>query len=82
MAATANAEGVAIDADALVARIEGMPPDLRSSMQKDREAGRPTEVDAIGGSILRAAARHGLDTPVTHALVDGITAETARPAAG
>ncbi len=82
VAATANAESVAIDADALVARIEGMPSELRSSMQKDREAGRPTEVDAIGGAILRAAARHGLDTPVTHALVDGITAETARPAAG
>jgi 2-dehydropantoate 2-reductase len=59
-----------------------MPPDLRSSMQKDREAGRPTEVDAIGGAILRAAARHGLDTPATRALVEGVTAETARPAAG
>ena len=43
-------------------------------MQKDREAGRPTEIDAIGGSILRAAARHGLEAPTTHALVDGIRA--------
>jgi 2-dehydropantoate 2-reductase len=43
-------------------------------MQKDREAGRPTEIEAIGGSVLRAAARHGLDAPTTQALVDGIRA--------
>jgi 2-dehydropantoate 2-reductase len=74
VAATAGAEGVVLDADALVARIEGMPPGLRSSMQKDREAGRPTEIDAIGGSILRAATRHGLEVPATQELVDGIRA--------
>lgn len=74
VAATANAEGVAVDADAAVARTDGMPADLRSSMQKDREAGRPTEIDAIGGAVLHAAARHGLDTPTTRELVDGIRA--------
>jgi 2-dehydropantoate 2-reductase len=74
VAATANAEGVAVDADAAVARIGGMPRDLKSSMQKDREAGRPTEIDAIGGSVLRAAARHTLDTPTTRELVEGIRA--------
>lgn len=74
VAATARADGVALDADALIANIERMPPGLRSSMQKDREAGRPTEIDAIGGSVLRAAARHGLDAPTTQALVDGIRA--------
>jgi 2-dehydropantoate 2-reductase len=74
VAATAQAEGVALDADAMVERIEGFPPDLRSSMQKDREAGRPTEVDAIGGSVLCAAARHGLDVPTTRELVDRIRA--------
>jgi len=74
IAATARAEGVAIDGDALVGRIEGFPSDLRSSMQKDREAGKPTEIDAIGGSVLRAAARHGLDVPTTRKLVEGISA--------
>jgi len=74
VAATANAAGVPIDADATVVRIKGMPADLRSSMQKDREAGRPTEIDAIGGSVLRAAARHGLDAPTTRELVEGIQA--------
>jgi 2-dehydropantoate 2-reductase len=72
--AAARADGVGIDADALIAQIESAPPGLRSSMQKDREAGKATEIDAIGGSVLRAAARHGLDAPTTRELVDGIRA--------
>ena len=72
--ATAAAEGADVDADALIAQIEGFQPELRSSMQKDREAGKPTEVDAIGGSVLRAAERHGLEVPATRALVEGIRA--------
>jgi 2-dehydropantoate 2-reductase len=74
VAAVARAEGVSIDADLILDQIEGGPPALRSSMQKDREAGRPTEIDAIGGSVLRAAVRNGLDVPTTTALVDGIRA--------
>jgi 2-dehydropantoate 2-reductase len=42
---------------------------MRSSMQKDAAAGRPIELDAIGGTILRAAARAGTDAPVTARLV-------------
>ncbi|HET7855842.1 MAG TPA: 2-dehydropantoate 2-reductase [Gaiellaceae bacterium] len=72
--AIARADGVVLDAGELIARIETVPPDFRSSMQKDREAGRPTEIDAIGGSVLRAAARHGIDAPTTRALVEGIRA--------
>jgi 2-dehydropantoate 2-reductase len=74
VAATARADGVALDPATLIAQIESVPPGTRSSMQKDREAGRPTEIDAIGGSVLRAAARHGLDAPATRQLVDGIRA--------
>lgn len=72
--AAALEDGVVLDADAIVARLDGIPPGLRSSMQKDREAGKPTEIDAIGGAVVRAAARHGLDAPVTRALVEGIRA--------
>jgi 2-dehydropantoate 2-reductase len=74
VAAAAREEGVVLDPEAMIAQIESAPPGIRSSMQKDREAGRPTEIDAIGGSVLRAAARHGLDAPATQALVDGIRA--------
>jgi 2-dehydropantoate 2-reductase len=72
--AAARDDGVALDPETLIAQIESTPPGVRSSMQKDREAGKPTEIDAIGGAVLRAAARHGLDAPVTQALVDGIRA--------
>jgi 2-dehydropantoate 2-reductase len=72
--AAAREDGVALDPEAIITQIESTPPGTRSSMQKDREAGRPTEIEAIGGSVLRAAARHGLDTPATQALVDGIRA--------
>jgi 2-dehydropantoate 2-reductase len=74
VAAAAREDGVVLDPEAMIARIESAPPGVRSSMQKDREAGRPTEIDAIGGSVLRAAARHGLDASATQALVDGIRA--------
>jgi hypothetical protein len=50
VAAVAGAEGVAFDADAAMSRYEQIG-DLRSSMQKDREAGRPLELDAIGGAV-------------------------------
>ena len=33
-------------------------------------AGRPLELDAIGGAIVRAARRHGQDVPVTEELID------------
>jgi 2-dehydropantoate 2-reductase len=72
VAAAAREDGVALDPETLIAQIESTPPGVRSSMQKDREAGKPTEIDAIGGAVLRAAARHGLDAPATQALVDGI----------
>jgi 2-dehydropantoate 2-reductase len=74
IAAIAAAEGVVVDANGLIVAIESMPPGLRSSMQKDREAGRPTEIDAIGGAVLRTAERHGLEASATRGLVDGIRA--------
>jgi 2-dehydropantoate 2-reductase len=72
--AVAHGDGVVLDPEATIAQIESTPPGTRSSMQKDREAGRPTEIEAIGGSVLRAAARHGFEAPATKALVDGIRA--------
>jgi 2-dehydropantoate 2-reductase len=72
--AVAREQGVLLDADTLIAQIEAVPPEFRSSMQKDREAGRPTEIDAIGGSVRRAAVRHRVAVATTQALVDGIQA--------
>jgi 2-dehydropantoate 2-reductase len=52
--------------------LEGAPAGMRSSMQKDAAAGRPIELDAIGGTVLRAAARAGIEVPVTARLVDDL----------
>jgi 2-dehydropantoate 2-reductase len=49
--------------------IRSLPPDMRSSMQKDLAQGRVPELDGIGGAIVRAAERHGLKAPVTEDLV-------------
>jgi 2-dehydropantoate 2-reductase len=47
---------------------------LGSSMQRDIAAARTPEVDAIPGSVLRAAARHGLECPTIERLVAMIRA--------
>ena len=65
----ARAEGVELDEAVAVRILDGAPDGMRSSMQKDAEAGRPIELDAIGGAVLRAAARAGIDVPVTARLV-------------
>jgi 2-dehydropantoate 2-reductase len=43
-------------------------------MQRDAEAGRPLELDAIGGALLRAAERQGVAVPVTARLVRELAA--------
>jgi 2-dehydropantoate 2-reductase len=54
----------------------------RSSMLQDLDRGRPTEVDAISGEILREAARHGLDLPATQAIVAQVSALASRARPG
>jgi 2-dehydropantoate 2-reductase len=65
----ARADGVELDEAAIIALLERVPDAMRSSMQKDAAAGRPIELDAIGGTILRAADRAGAPAPVTAGLV-------------
>lgn len=70
--AAATADGVELDEQAIVGLLERVPDGMRSSMQKDAAAGRPIELDAIGGTILRAADRAGTEAPVTARLVAGL----------
>ena len=72
--AAARADGVDLDEAATLAILERVPDAMRSSMQKDAAAGRPIELDAIGGSILRAAERGGTQAPVTARLVADLKA--------
>lgn len=68
-AAVSRACGAPTDPAQTLARYDAFPPTTKSSMQRDAEAGRPLELDAIGGALLRAAERHGVPTPVTARLV-------------
>jgi 2-dehydropantoate 2-reductase len=49
----------------------------RSSMLQDLDRGRPTEIEAISGEILRIGAVHGLDLPATRAIVEEIRRRSA-----
>jgi 2-dehydropantoate 2-reductase len=44
-------------------RMLRIDPQARSSMADDLRRGRPTEIDALCGPLLRLGARHGLSTP-------------------
>ncbi|AWW39807.1 2-dehydropantoate 2-reductase [Streptomyces sp. AS58] len=68
-AAVSRACGGPADPAQALARYDAFPPHTKSSMQRDAEAGRPLELDAIGGALLRAAERHGVPTPVAAKLV-------------
>lgn len=70
--AVASAEGAPQDAARLEALAAAAASDMRSSLQKDVSAGRPCELDAIGGAVVRAAARHGLAVPATEELVAAV----------
>jgi 2-dehydropantoate 2-reductase len=74
-AAVAEAEGATIDVDAVEQELHEAHAELLSSMARDLFAGRPLELDAIGGAVLRAGARHGIQTPTVQRLVDAIRSE-------
>jgi 2-dehydropantoate 2-reductase len=78
--AVANAEGASIDASDPLGELNDAHATLGSSMQRDIAAGRPPELDAIPGAVLRAAARHGLECPTIAALVALIVERAAVPA--
>jgi 2-dehydropantoate 2-reductase len=75
--AAARADGVDLDEAATVAILERVPDAMRSSMQRDAAAGRPIELDAIGGAVLGAAERAGTEAPVTARLVADLRARHA-----
>jgi 2-dehydropantoate 2-reductase len=62
------------EADRDLDRVVRSTAENRSSMLQDRERGRPTEIDAISGEILRTATRQGIDLPATRAVVERLRA--------
>lgn len=76
VAAVARAAGAGRTAEDIVAFFDRLPQTMKSSMQRDVEAGRPTELDAIGGAVLRAAERCAVPVPATAALVAELEARS------
>ena len=72
VAEVARAAGAPIDEQATLKLFDSVPESMQSSMQKDAAAGRATEIEAIGGAILRAAERLAVEVPVTTKLVADI----------
>jgi 2-dehydropantoate 2-reductase len=78
--AVGRAEGATLD-DATGERIlfnyRAGSPDAVNSLLADRLAGRPTEIDARNGVIVRRGANHGIPTPLNAMAVALIKAMTA-----
>ena len=64
----------ALDAGRAVGDHRGLPASLVPSAARDASVGRPTELDAITGSVVRAARRLDVRTP----MLDGLLADAAR----
>jgi 2-dehydropantoate 2-reductase len=76
-AAVAGADGAHIDPHAVLEELAELPHTQRSSLARDVEAGGETELDAIGGAVLRAARRRGLEAPAIAELVGLVEARVA-----
>jgi 2-dehydropantoate 2-reductase len=65
-AAVAQAEGAQLEenvAEIVLAAQRAAPADSINSMLADRQAGRPVEIDARNGVIVRFGLKHGIATP-------------------
>lgn len=73
--AVARAAGIAIaprDAEADLDRVVRATAANRSSMLQDIDRGRPTEIDAISGEIVRIGERTGIALPATRAAIAAV----------
>jgi 2-dehydropantoate 2-reductase len=67
----ARAEGVPVAADVIdriTSYIDGIPKSMRSSLLIDLSQGKRIEVEALHGSVVRRAARAGLELPIMSTL--------------
>jgi 2-dehydropantoate 2-reductase len=78
-AAVAAADGAEQDPARTLEELDEAHAELDSSMHRDVAAGREPELDAIAGSVLRAAARHGLACPAIGRLAARIAERSGAP---
>jgi 2-dehydropantoate 2-reductase len=71
VAQLARAEGKDLGPDSVsktLQVLDGLPPDTTSSMQRDIMAGRPSELEAQTGAVVRFGRKNGVPTPVHDAI--------------
>jgi 2-dehydropantoate 2-reductase len=69
--ALARAEGIAVPAnvvDRIVGYVDSIPPTTRSSLLIDLQQGKPIEIEALAGAVVRRAAARQIAAPVLAAL--------------
>jgi len=67
----AHARGINLPPDSVekvMSSVDGLPEDATSSMQRDIAAGKPSELEAQNGAIVRMSRAAGVDVP-THDLI-------------
>jgi 2-dehydropantoate 2-reductase len=75
--AVAHAEGVPVAGDVIdrmIGYLDALPPDTRSSLLIDLQRGKPTEVEALQGEVVRRGRAHGVPTPGMTALYAALRA--------
>jgi 2-dehydropantoate 2-reductase len=68
--AVATADGAPSDADEQLAVVDRIPPGVTTSTARDVAAGRPSELDAIVGGVVRAGRRLDVPTPTLDDLLE------------
>jgi 2-dehydropantoate 2-reductase len=75
--AVGRAAGIALPDDRegeVMAFVDGLPAEMKSSMLHDLEAGKPLELDWLTGAVLRLGERHGVATPENQVIHDALAA--------
>ncbi|ANF30363.1 hypothetical protein A0130_00495 [Leifsonia xyli] len=70
--ACSAAEGVPASELDLVRALRSVPGGMRTSLQEDLAAGAPSELDALGGALVRIGERHGIPTPAIDRIVTAL----------
>jgi len=74
VARVASLDGVPTDAGQLASALAALPPLMRSSLQNDLESGQRSELDALGGALVRRGRSLNTDTSAVESLVADLTA--------
>lgn len=69
--AVASALGIKLPTsvqEQLLATMDSYPPEIKASMLQDLEAGRPLELEAMHGTLVRLGIEHGVPTPTIQSI--------------